>query len=378
VLSSPQENTWLLRGKADDAVLINSMLEQHPDVKGVYSDPQIGVTLTCPESPPLGDEKTVAGLLATEALGANGMDGSGVLVAIVDTGFNLQYLRDKGKQPNFDTSKSWVPTAGLVAGNLPVNHGTMCAYDVLVGAPRATLIDLPVLLSPATGGSVMDGLLSDAVRAYSWLQDVMTGSSPLALIVNNSWGMYRMSWDFPPGAPGRYADNPQHPFNRIVASLERSGADILFAAGNCGRECPSVKCGGITNVGITGANSHSQVPCVGGVDVSKQRVGYSTSGPGLLDRKKPDVCGFTHFVGSGVYPADNGTSAATPVVTGLVAAFRSRFPYVSKDSASYPAAVRNILRKTAEPKGALGFDFDFGWGIVNGPAIAEIKQLVVD
>ena len=89
--------------------------------------------------------------------------------------------------------------------------------------------------------------------------------------------------------------------------------------------------------------------CVAGVDVSKQRVGYSTSGPELLDRSKPDVCGFTHFVGSGVYPADNGTSAATPVVAGLVVAFRSRFPCVSNDSARYPAAVRNILRKTDEP-----------------------------
>ena len=170
--------------------------------------------------------------------------------------------------------------------------------------------------------------------------------------------MFHPSWDFPVGHPGNYSDNANHPFNRIVGTLERAGADILFAAGNCGRECPDGRCQGLTNAGVFGANSHPQVTCVAGVDTSRQRVGYSTSGPGRLMRSKPDVCGYTHFAGSGVFAADGGTSAATPVVAGLVAAVRTRLPYEASKVATHPAAMRWLLMRTADDLGTAGFDFD--------------------
>ena len=191
------------------------------------------------------------------------------------------------------------------------------------------------------------------------------------MVVNNSWGMFHPSWDFPVGDPGNYSDNPNHPFNRIVGALERAGADILFAAGNCGADCPDGRCRGVTAMAIYGANSHPQVLSVAGVDTSKQRVGYSAIGPGRLDRMKPDISGYTHFKGSGVYSADGGTSAATPVVAGVVAAVRSVFPYDPATPASAPAAVRNMLTKTAEDRGLVGYDFEYGWGIVNGCRLAE-------
>ena len=114
-----------------------------------------------------------------------------------------------------------------------------------------------------------------------------------------------------------------------------------------------------------------------GVDVLKRRVGYSTSGPGRLMFMKPDLCGYTHFRGSGVYAADGGTSAATPVVAGVVGALRSRFPYNPADFRSSPAAIRNLLTRTAEDRGSVGFDFDHGWGIVNGRRLALMRSLSV-
>ena len=36
-------------------------------------------------------------------------------------------------------------------------------------------------------------------------------------MVSNSWGMFDPAWDFPVGHPGNYSDNPNHPFNIIVA-----------------------------------------------------------------------------------------------------------------------------------------------------------------
>ena len=102
-----------------------------------------------------------------------GMDGSGVLVAIVDTGVNMAYLNSRGKTPGFNAALSWSPNPAVTPGSAPVSHGTMCAFDVCIAAPRCTLIDIPLLTSTRTGGSAMDGLLSDAIRAYSHLLTVI-------------------------------------------------------------------------------------------------------------------------------------------------------------------------------------------------------------
>src|SRR6185503_1080493 len=120
------------------------------------------------------------------------------------------------------------------------DHGTMCAYDAGIGAPKATFLDYAVLLSQTPGQSAMSGLLSDAVLAYSKLRTILNAmpAAKRAMVISNSWGMYSPTWDFPPGHPGNYSDNPNHPFNVIVASVEAAGADILFAAGNCGSDCP--------------------------------------------------------------------------------------------------------------------------------------------
>lgn len=379
---TPQTSTYIVRGQIDDDSEDNyKTAKKDPNVVGIYADPQIEVCTVCPGSPPLGREADVARLVGVPQLAAKRMNGAGVLVAIVDTGINMGYLREHGKTPNFDAARSWVPRPGLTPGALPVGHGTMCAYDVTIAAPRCTLLDIAVLLSNRTGGSIMEGLLSDAVLAYNHLLRVQLAprrpGESRSMIVSNSWGMFHPSWDYPVGHPGNYSNNLSHPFNRIVGTLERAGADILFAAGNCGRTCPDGRCRALTNAGIFGANSHPQVLSVAGVDVTKVVAGYSTAGPGRLTRIKPDIASYTHFSGSGVYSADGGTSAATPVAAGVVAAFRTRFGYNPADARTNPASIRDIVRRTAEDRGAIGFDFDYGWGIINGVRLAGISSLSI-
>lgn len=352
-----------------------------PQVR-VYVDPLIeSCTMTCVGTPPVGTWQNVQRRLDVPALRRARMTGAGVNLAIVDTGINLEYLRNLGLHPRLDAAKSWVPRpAELTPGALPVNHGTMCAFDALLAAPECTLLDVAVLLSNRAGGSAMDGLLSDAFLAYAHLHRIMTGphrpGEGRSMVVSNSWGMFRASWDFPIDHPSNYSHNPNHPFNRMVGRLSQAGADILFAAGNCGRECMDSRCGGVAGP-IYGANSHPRVITVAGVDIEKHRVGYSTRGPGTLSRMKPDLCGYTHFRGSGVYAADGGTSAATPVVAGVMAAFRSRFPYTPTDPLRSSASVRSIFLRTAEDRGSMGFDFEYGWGIVNGSRLAAIRALTV-
>src|SRR6267143_371761 len=368
--------TYIVRATVEAEALSTFLKrsEDNPAVVGVFSDPKIQPIAVCP-SGPMGTDLDVENLLLVDQLKARGMTGAGVRVVIVDTGFNLTYLKAKGKTPGFELSLSWGPLPSQPLGEMPVDHGTMCAYDVCIAAPAATLVDHAVLTSQAAGGSVMEGVLSDAVRSYGVLLSYLTKADqpfaghevPRTLVVSNSWGMFHPSWDFPVGDPQNYSDNPAHPFNLIVGSLEAEGADILFAAGNCGPQCPDGRCQGLTNAGIFGANSADAVTSVAGVVISKERIGYSTTGPGRLVNKKPDLASFTHFAGSGVYAADGGTSAATPVAAGVVAAIRRRHPA----SVLSPADLRRILRDSAEPQGGEAFDYEYGHGVINVQGILD-------
>ncbi|MDZ7958118.1 MAG: S8 family serine peptidase [Aulosira sp. DedQUE10] len=370
----PEVSSYLVRGEvADESALadLTAAVESDPNVLGVYSDPKISTFAVCPPNA-VGTHNDVENVLNVAQLRANGMDGSNVLVAIVDTGVNVVHLTRKGKNPNLDTSKSWAPVSGITPGKGDIDHGTMCAFDVAIAAPNYTLLDYALLQSRATGGSVMEGFLSDAVKAFSnLLQMLSQAPDPKpALVVNNSWGMYNPSWDFPVGHPGNYSDNPNHPFNIIVESLEDAGADILFAAGNCGADCPSSQCLGVTNRAIYGANSHPSVLSVAGVTYKKERVGYSSQGPGRLSTEKPDISAYTHFVGSGVYSEDNGTSAACPVAAGVIAAIRT----VYSPAELPPAQLRQLVRRTAEDLGGIGFDYSHGFGVINVPGILNALE----
>jgi subtilisin family serine protease len=209
--------------------------------------------------------------------------------------------------------------------------------------------------------------LSDALLSFSKLLELLNAmpAESSRLVVNNSWGMYDPAWDFPVGHPGNYSDNLQHPFNVIVRTISALGADVLFAAGNCGAPCPASKCKYKDQTTITGANSHPSVYSVAGVDVSRTRVGYSSQGPGRLENDCPTISSYTHFAGSGVYPADNGTSAASPVLAGLLAAIRT----VHSASALPTQQLRSLVCSTADDLGTAGFDYDHGWGTPNTKAL---------
>jgi subtilisin family serine protease len=372
----PEPNTYLIRGALAEDEFDSAMAnaDEHPDIKGIFADPVIGPCLTCLNSPAVGTAADVARMLCVPQMAARGMNGTGVLLAIVDSGINLAFLRSRGLMPNFNGEKSWVPqsSAFKTPGAFPVGHGTMCAFDALIAAPQAILLDIAVLSSRRPGATAIEGLLSDAVLGYEFLLRLLTGPRRPgdfhSMVVSNSWMVFKQALDFPVGNPGNYSDNLNHPFNRVVTRLASAGADILFAAGNCGRECPQTLCGGEVDTGILGANSHPQVTSVAGVDLNRTRVGYSNRGPGRLAPQKPDISCYTHFEGSGIFPVDAGTSAATPVAAGVVAAIRSQFPV---GPATSPQALRGLLTTAVVDRGTPGFDLEFGSGIIDGCRLAN-------
>ena len=369
--------TYLVRGTIsdDDAQAAAQSVMEHPDVVGVFSDPVVERCIVCPGDAAVGTDKDVARLLEVPKLAAAGLTGQGVRVAVVDSGINIAYLKSKGLPGKLAAGGSWTPAnVGTTYGKHPVDHGTMCAYDVGIAAPQATLLDHALLLSGRQGTTVMAGFLSDGLLSYAKLRRVLL-TVPVArraMVITNSWGMFDPAWDFPVGHPGNYSDNARHPFNIIVASLEAAGADILFAAGNCGRDCEDGRCnfGGVRP--ICGANSHPKVLSVAGIDVKRRRVGYSSQGPGRLSPNKPDLAGYTHFKGSVVYDSDGGTSAACPVLAGVVAAVRTKY----KATRLSPMQLRSLLFKTAADLGKVGHDYNHGWGTVDTTALLKALATV--
>jgi subtilisin family serine protease len=145
--------------------------------------------------------------------------------------------------------------------------------------------------------------------------------------------------------------------------------------------CPDSRClPAIPNAPtITGANSHPEVICVAGVDINGTLVGYSSLGPGALANEKPDIAAFTHFLGSEAFGKgmpDAGTSAACPVMAGVIAALRSLYPWDPQNFKRTPANVKQfLLQNTRNPRA--GWLNDVGHGIVNTSALAAARPTLM-
>lgn len=379
-VSPTASKRFAIRGflEAESPEQVPTEADGHP----IFADPKIAPFLTCSDSPPVGDVTEVKKKLNVAALNSRGLDGSGVAVAIMDTGINLNHLKNKlGRMPLLDAANSWKPPGSTTQpGAYRLDHGTMCAFDVLIAAPRATLLDFPILAVTAPGGATTGSTLSVALQGFAqliafWGVAFAPGGAPRykALVVNNSWGIFHPSWDFPAGHPGRYIDNPRHPFMGIVSVLARAGADILFAAGNCGADCPDDRCQNLTTQTIVGANASTDVLTLAGCDTLDARVGYSAQGPSIagMPQQKPDLTAYTHFLGSeafGTNSADSGTSAACPVASGCVAAIRTKTPPTTLPPANLFAQLMATARQTG---GAAGWNGDTGHGIIDPDAAAS-------
>jgi subtilisin family serine protease len=342
------------------------------DVVGVFSNPRIRPTakVECGDAA-VGTSKTVSRRFERVKLLASGLDGSGVDVAIVDTGIKS----DPKKVAINNLTGGWHPTLpNYEPGTTPRErgangtHGTMCAWNAQLLAPKASIYDYALLQSKE---DTWTGFLSDAIDAFvSLIRHRERSKRPL--VVNNSWAIYDPdSEDLPVGDPGNYSANPSHPFNVVVRQAIAGGADVVFAAGNCGSDCAAEGCRKCVGSGrsIHGAAGLADVLTVAGVSTNRSRLGYSSQGPSSITLAKPDLCAYAHFAGSGVYAddegGDSGTSTAAPLVAGLVAALRTKAPSVSA------AALASLLRRTATVMEEPGFDYDFGYGLIDPVAAAK-------
>jgi subtilisin family serine protease len=317
-------------------------------------------------------------LIRAEALAAAGLDGRGVKVVVIDQGFDAKRL-----PPGNHFMGGWwkpaqpgaVPPGQAARDN---HHGTMIARNVLALAPRAMIFDCP-LIPPRILGN-LPAFLSDA---FGLLTRIRQDIELLGLInpkkfggrwvIVNAWSVYDARGE---AVPGEYIRNRQHWATRAVHRLAKE-ANVVFAAGNCGAFGPDSRCAeALTGPGqsILGANSLESVLTVGAARSDGIWAGYSSQGPGQFPagcdpQEKPDLVAPSHFREPGTaHRLAGGSSAASAVAAGVVAALRTRWP----DSALPPDALFALLRDAAwQPDGSIGWNDRYGHGVLDCAAALD-------
>ena len=270
-----------------------------------------------------------------------GYDGSGVTVAVIDTGIDSLHV---GLDDLDDDNSTHDPK--VIAFYDPVNnpdktngteiqayddqgHGTHCAgtvagtgaptYEHPGMAPQAYLVGVKVL---DAGGS---GSFSVVMAGMQWTVDY-----------RHEYNIRAASMSLGGPGPIEWTSDEEDSVNRFANEMVRAGISMLIAAGNSA---------GPGTIGTPG--SAEDVITVGALNKNTAIAEYSSEGPTEEARVKPNIA----FVGSDVmstqhnsgdgYVAFSGTSMATPGVAGTVALMLQANPDLS------PFDVRNILQETA-------------------------------
>ncbi|HWI61771.1 MAG TPA: S8 family serine peptidase, partial [Symbiobacteriaceae bacterium] len=260
-----------------------------------------------------------------------GIDGSGAVVASLDTGVdgNHPALHDKWRGlGSANPAESWFDAVNGQAlpyddnGHGSHTTGTMVGSDGAnqIGvAPGARWIAAKIL----NGGGSGSG--DDIIRAGEWV--MAPGGDPAKApdVVNNSWG----------GGPG--VDDW---FRDIVRAWRAAGIFPSFAAGNSGPGDGSVEVPG----------NYPESFAVGATDINDALASFSGRGPSAYDGiMKPQVSApgvnvRSSVPGGGYEGGWNGTSMATPHVSGTVALLRSA------NAALTVEQIEQILMNSADPK----------------------------
>jgi subtilisin len=307
-------------------------------------EPDIAIHATDAElSNSWGVEHIGAGVVHT-----SGNKGNGVKVAIIDTGIDYN-------NPEF---------AGRYAGgydfvnsdNDPMDdngHGTHVAGIIaaadndlgVVGvAPEAEIYALKVLDKNGSGS------FFDVIAALDWVCGNY-GSPPRAYITNNSYGST--------GYPGSLVQSAFDFSNALWGVLN------IAAAGNSG-----TLNGTGDNVEYPGR--FASVVAVAATDQNDVRGYFSSTGPDV-ELAAPGVS-INSTVLNGDYETWSGTSMASPHVAGTAALIIASGIQDSDRDGFINDEIRQRLVDTALDLGASNRDTQYGWGLVNAEAAAEVNN----
>ena len=294
-------------------------------------------------------------------LWAMGHTGAGVVVANMDTGVDgaHQDLITKWR----GGSNSWYDPNGEHATPYDKNgHGTQ-TMGVMVGgdaggsaigvAPGASWIAVKLFndLGMASSSAIHLG--------FQWLLDPDgdPNTDDLPDVVNNSWGF------------GELTNQCFSEFQADIQVLRAAGVAVVFSAGNNGPN-------GFTS--ISPANNQGSL-AVGSVDDTLSIAASSSRGPSACDGTiypelvSPGVNIRTaDLTFGGIFPDSytnvSGTSIAAPHTSGAMALLLNANPQLSIDE------LESSLAQSASDLGGLGWDNDFGNGLVDVEAAYNLIQ----
>ncbi|MGW1057213.1 S8 family peptidase [Micromonospora rubida] len=255
-------------------------------------------------------DESVPMIGAPEAWAA-GYDGSGVKVAVLDTGIDANHPDLKGK---VSAAQSFVPGASALTDGH--GHGTHVASTIVGTGAASGGRNKGV----APGAQLLVGkVLSDQGQGnMSWSIDAMEWAATSgARVVSMSLG----------AQPTDGTDPASQAVNQLTAT---TGTLFVIAAGNDGPGKGSVAAPGTADAALT----------VAAVTKDDQLADFSSRGPRITDRAlKPDISapgvGIVAARASGTsmgrpvdehYTAANGTSMATPHVAGAAAIIAQQHP----------------------------------------------------
>ena len=301
--------------------------------------------------------------------------GAGARIAVIDDSVEVTH---PDLQPNLvlGGSRSYRPGNLGSAWPLPCSgaddHGTAVAGlavardDNAVGvagvAPRAAFVGFDALAS---------GLDADVA-------DALTRDGALNHVYHNSWGAPDDGSLHPPEASFRAAIE-----TGLSTGRQGKGSVYVFSAGNgaCYERSPLTGACFDDNANYDGYVNHKGVIAVCAVDAFGRRASYSEPGANLT------VCAPSGNGGIGVVTLGlrgstrndfSGTSAAAPMVSGVVALMLSVNPSLTWRD------VRLILAQTARQSDPLHaaqplaygyrFSHDYGFGVVDAKAAVELAR----
>ncbi|MBP8124959.1 MAG: S8 family serine peptidase [Caldilineaceae bacterium] len=282
---------------------------------------------------------------------ALGLDGTGTVVAIMDTGVDWQhpilinqYRGYNPKGPAIHAGNWHVSTDEpyLYPGD-GYGHGTHVA-GTIVGddlngirtgvAPGAKWIAVKIFNNT---GFTYESWIHDG---FQWLM-APDGDPALAPdVVNSSWGS---------------SDGYDETFRPDVQALRAAGILPVFSAGNAGP----------TKGSISSPAGFPAALAVAAVDQERLPASFSSRGPSPWGEIKPELAApgvniFSSYLGG--FALSDGTSMAAPHVTGVAALIYQANPQLTPDQ------MEEILAQTATPLGSKVPNNDTGVGLVSAYA----------
>lgn len=310
-----------------------------------------------------------------------GLDGSDVIVALLDDGYEL------AGHPAFASlrvvaARDFVNGDDIVGdqADQPVTGDEVSSSQNIHGAQVLSLIagsDAGRFMGAAPGASFLLAKTEDAgeempVEEDRWVAGLEWADSLGARVVSSSLG-YNL-WDDGGGYSYEDLDGETTATSRAAVAAVERGMVVVVAAGNEATNGWQY---------VTTPADARGVIAVGSVDMPlpgtrpPELASTSSHGPTADGRIKPDVVA----PGQGVVAADihgggyarvNGTSFATPLVGGACALLLQAHPEWG------PLEVMEALRSTAIDLGPPGADNRYGWGQIDALAASGLDPRLPD